>query len=326
MQTVCAKEPYKVSIGVPVFGVEKYIERCARSLFEQTYNNLEYVFVNDCTKDSSIAILKKVLEDYPERQKQVKILNHEKNQGLGGARNTAVSNASGSFLLWVDADDYVDVQLIKKVVDKQIENDADIVSFDYFEDYGDNNIKKIRSNYLKETELWKKDVVSRVEPTMVWRRLFRISLYRENLIEVKLGVNMGEDYQVVPKLFYYAQRIDGLNDCLYYYNKANISSYCASYNISKAEQSIQSAFIVKQFFRNKGYVLKNAADIALAKTIAMQVRGCINASKREYYKKLKRRMNSFSRAIIEQLPIRDRLMFSVKNYTIWRLVCILFRR
>ena len=64
----------KVSILVPVYGVEKYIERCARSLFEQTYDNIEYIFVDDCTKDRSIGILQKVLEDYPNRKNQVKIL------------------------------------------------------------------------------------------------------------------------------------------------------------------------------------------------------------------------------------------------------------
>ena len=77
----------KVSILVPVYGVEQYIEKCARSLFEQTYSDIEYVFVNDCTKDDSIGVLKRVLEKYPQRMQQVRIINHEKNMGLGaGAR------------------------------------------------------------------------------------------------------------------------------------------------------------------------------------------------------------------------------------------------
>ena len=58
----------KISLLIPVYGVEKYIERCARSLFGQTYQNIEYIFVDDCTKDSSIAVLKKVLDDYPFRK------------------------------------------------------------------------------------------------------------------------------------------------------------------------------------------------------------------------------------------------------------------
>ena len=62
------QEPYQVSILVPVYGVEKYIERCARSIFEQTYDDLEIIFVDDCTPDRSIDILKKILEDYPNRK------------------------------------------------------------------------------------------------------------------------------------------------------------------------------------------------------------------------------------------------------------------
>lgn len=65
----------KVSVVVPVYGVEKYIERCARSLFEQTLEDMEFVFVDDCTKDNSIAILEKVILDYPKRKDQIKIIH-----------------------------------------------------------------------------------------------------------------------------------------------------------------------------------------------------------------------------------------------------------
>ena len=66
-----------VSIVVPIYGVECYIEKCVRSLFEQTFKNIEYIFVNDCTKDKSISILDKVIQEYPERHSFISILNHE---------------------------------------------------------------------------------------------------------------------------------------------------------------------------------------------------------------------------------------------------------
>ena len=81
---------YKVSIVVPIFGVEKYIERCARSLFEQTYDKIEFIFVNDCTNDSSIVILHKVIKDYPIRHRDIKVISHESNRGLAAARNTGL--------------------------------------------------------------------------------------------------------------------------------------------------------------------------------------------------------------------------------------------
>ena len=76
-----------ISVIVPIYGVEQYIERCARSLFEQTMNEgIEYIFVDDCTKDNSIYILNRVLEDYPERRHQVTLLRHDVNKGLPQAR------------------------------------------------------------------------------------------------------------------------------------------------------------------------------------------------------------------------------------------------
>lgn len=79
------QEPYTVSILVPVYGVEKYIERCARSIFEQKYRNPDIVFVDDCTPDKSIDILKRVLEDYPKRKAQTRIIRHEQNRGFASS-------------------------------------------------------------------------------------------------------------------------------------------------------------------------------------------------------------------------------------------------
>ena len=121
----------KVSMLIPIYGVEKFIERCAVSLFEQTYQNIEYIFVNDCTKDNSVVILKNVVERYPQRKLQVRIIEHEKNKGLAGARNTAVAAATGEFVMHVDSDDYVDKDIVKKTILSQKKVDADIVIVDF---------------------------------------------------------------------------------------------------------------------------------------------------------------------------------------------------
>ena len=109
-------EDKKVSILVPVYGVEKYIKRCARSLFEQTYDNIEYIFVDDCTQDRSIDILEEVLKEYPNRKNQVKILHHAKNRGLSASRNTALDASTGDYLMHVDADDYLHVDAIALLI------------------------------------------------------------------------------------------------------------------------------------------------------------------------------------------------------------------
>ena len=110
---------YQVSVLVPVYRVDRFIERCARSLFEQTYDNLEYIFVDDCSTDNSIAILRRVMEDYPERKGQVRIIRPERNRGLAAARNTALDAANGLFVTHVDSDDYLDRDAIRLLVEKQ---------------------------------------------------------------------------------------------------------------------------------------------------------------------------------------------------------------
>ena len=102
----------KVSILVPIYGVEKYIERCVRSLLEQSFTDIEYIFVNDCTKDSSMVILNKLIKEYEEKKGSIKIINHEKNGGLAASRITALKNATGEFITFVDSDDYLPIHAI----------------------------------------------------------------------------------------------------------------------------------------------------------------------------------------------------------------------
>lgn len=81
----------KVSVIVAVYGVEDYIEKCARSLFEQTLDAVEYIFVNDCTKDKSIAILERVLTNYPQRVNSVRVINLKENGGVANARAVGIN-------------------------------------------------------------------------------------------------------------------------------------------------------------------------------------------------------------------------------------------
>lgn len=309
-----------VTIGVPIYGVEQYIERCARSLFEQSYHNIEYIFVNDCTKDSSINVLQRVLIDYPDRVGRVKIINHMKNRGLGAARNTAVDNATGKFLMWVDSDDYIDRLTVEKILKKQKENDADIVSFDYMEFYGEKKMNACRSTSLGNRTSWKFDIISRKEPTMIWGRLIRLSLYKENHLFVEEGVNMGEDYQIIPRLFYYAVKTDELHEFLYYYNKTNVESYCSKFSEQKADQSLRSVAIVKDFFIDKGEEFRRAVSIAEAKTLAMYTRGAVHSSNKKYYSRLKKKINLIPREIVQCLKKEDRAIFLVNNYMVLKFV------
>uniref|UniRef100_UPI00112F95A9 glycosyltransferase family 2 protein n=1 Tax=Campylobacter concisus TaxID=199 RepID=UPI00112F95A9 len=99
---------YNVSIIVPIYNVEKYIEKCAVTLFEQDYDNVEYVFVNDCSPDKSMKILKDIIEKYPNRKDDIKIINNIKNSGSSLTRKYGLDASTGKYILFVDSDDWVD--------------------------------------------------------------------------------------------------------------------------------------------------------------------------------------------------------------------------
>ena len=119
-------EKIKVSLLVPIYNTSEYIEKCARSLFGQTYINIEYLFVNDCSTDDSLVKLETVLSQFPDRKKQVRIISHKENQGLAISRNTAVQAATGEYLFHVDSDDYIPLNAVALMVNDAVASDADI--------------------------------------------------------------------------------------------------------------------------------------------------------------------------------------------------------
>src|SRR5574344_2358361 len=108
----------KVSIIIPIYNVEKYIEKCARSLFEQTEEDLEFIFVNDCTRDCSMQILNEVIKDYPSRKNQIKIITNEINQGLPFTHQRGQKEATGEYIIHCDSDDWVDINMYRMLYEK----------------------------------------------------------------------------------------------------------------------------------------------------------------------------------------------------------------
>lgn len=239
-----------VSICVPVYGVEKYVERCCRSLFEQSYSNIEYIFVNDCTPDGSMEIIQQVLCDYPERKKNVKICNHQINKGLSGARNTAIQAAEGIYLMHVDSDDYLDLNVVECLVKAALENDADVVQYDMRYVYPNKQyiihqqIPATKVECISDTLTYKMSVC-------VCGVLYETKLFKDNNLYFVEGLNFGEDYVTKPRILYYARKIVYCGGCYYNYVQYNASSYTLSYKPKNVEDLIKAIKILTDFFEIK---------------------------------------------------------------------------
>ena len=146
---------HTLSLVTCVYGVEEYMEQYANSVFSQTCTDIEYVFVNDGTKDRSMQILERVIEEsYAHLRKNIVIINQE-NQGLPMARKTGISGATGEYILFADPDDWLSPNAIEEILGKIDETDADIVYFDLIKEYGHRQSLKQEREYTAATkERW----------------------------------------------------------------------------------------------------------------------------------------------------------------------------
>lgn len=239
----------KISVLVPIYGVEKYISECTKTLFEQTYKDIEYIFVDDCTPDNSITILQQLLSNYPQRQKQVNIIHHTHNKGLGAARKTAFEAASGDFVMNVDSDDYLTLDAVEKLVAKQKETGADIISSSYTSQFEDGTTVLHQEPNLSKDDCLKLMLIQNTLLPHIWARLIRRSLYIEHHITSVEGINMAEDLALTPRLIHAAKSISYIEDSTYYYRDDSSASTFANhlspkhvFSLLKANQELWAYF------------------------------------------------------------------------------------
>lgn len=205
----------KVSVIVPVYGVEKYIERCAVSLFEQTLDDIEYIFVNDCTKDKSIEILKGVLCRYPNREKQVRIVDMASNSGQAAVRKYGISLATGEFIIHCDSDDWVEVDMYKSMYNRAVETSSDIVVCDYNISNNQSNFEYIHNLVPLNKNEFINGVLDGSVHASLCNKLVKASLYEYILYFPK--DNYTEDMVITTQLVYYARRINSICKGFYHY-------------------------------------------------------------------------------------------------------------
>ena len=294
-----------VSVLVPVYGVEKYIERFARSIFEQTYENLEIIFVNDCTPDSSIEVLRRVLNDYPSRIPQTKIIDHDRNRGLAAARKTALLASSGYYIQNYDSDDYVDVDMIQQMVALAQREDADIVIADfYFERY----YKQIKSiEKITDRKQYFKDII-RGEHASLWNKMIKRKLYTDNSIKWEEGFDRGEDYMTIIQLFYYAHKITYLPEAFYHYNLYNVNSICHIVSEKVKRNYIQMVEFADNFLTEHkltGYE-DDWAYMALRRRTILLANS--NGKEREFYYHIFPKADFYLPTFLKQASIGERLL------------------
>lgn len=239
----------KVSVIVPIYNVRNFIAHCAHSLLSQTMEEVEYIFVDDCTPDDSMDILEKVLVQYPHRQQYVKRVVHKTNQGLPAARNSGLKIATGEYIFHCDSDDFVEVDMLEQMYAVAKLHDADIIWADWFLSYSrkERYMRQPRFETPKEAL---KAMLSGVMKYNVWNKLVRHRLYIDNDIMFPAGYGMGEDMTMM-KLFAYAKRVYYLPKAFYHYVKLNNNAFSQTYSERHIQELKYNSETLIRFFTNR---------------------------------------------------------------------------
>lgn len=213
----------KVSIIIPIYNVERYIEKCTRSLLEQTLKEgIEFIFVNDCTSDKSMDLLNDVIKEYPERNRQIKIIDHRINKGIATVRNIGLENATGEYIGWVDSDDWIEKNMFETLYSAAKENDADMVWCDYYLNAQTESV--ISQNFPEQSQVLFDAITKGIVMGILWNKLIRRNLFVNYRIKFLDGMNMAEDLNVLVKILRVLSKIIYIPQPLYHYNRGRNDS------------------------------------------------------------------------------------------------------
>lgn len=253
----------QISIIIAVFRCEKYIEACACSLFEQTMEHIEYIFINDATPDNSIEILNRVINSYPKRKPFVKIINLESNRGVSNARRIGIENATGEHIIHCDSDDWVDKDMYERLYHKAKETDADIVGCNFRHEFSDIQFV-FHQQYADTTEENIRRLINgKIFPSLC-TSLVRRQLIVDNQLSFPVGLNMGEDLFFNLQLYLHTNKIVSMDWAPYHYRHTEDSS-CVQRTRKSIDSDIAIAGLIESIMKKHGLYNQYAKDIEFRK-------------------------------------------------------------
>ena len=221
---------------IPIYNVSGYIEKSVGSLLEQSYSNIEYIFINDCSSDDSEIKLRRIIEEFPERRNKIKVITNKQNLGSATTRNIGLDMSRGKYVMFADSDDWISCDYVESMVHKIESEDDDIVYCDYFESY-DNNEKLINQNYgIDNIECIRLMLEGGLHGS-TWNKIYRRSFLLKYKQRFVAGADLFEDVSWNIRLFACTTKISYIPKAFYHYVQYNSNSIIKSMASSEKKRS-----------------------------------------------------------------------------------------
>nr|WP_315407782.1 glycosyltransferase family 2 protein [uncultured Prevotella sp.] len=254
-----------VSYIIPIYNVSAYIERSVRSLLEQRYWNIEYIFINDCSSDDSEIKLRRTIEEFPERCDNIKIITNEQNLGSATSRNIGLDTAQGEYVMFADSDDWISMDYVESMV-RQIDSGSyDIVYCDYFESYN-NHDNRISQAYGQDNIECIRAMLGRGMHGSTCNKIYRRSFLLASKQRFIDGADLFEDVSWNIRLFACTTQISYLSQAFYHYVQYNNNSIIKSMSSTekkrnRALQRIENVRVACDYLLSLGFSARLGREI-----------------------------------------------------------------
>lgn len=217
-----------VSVIVPIYNVERYLNKCLDSISRQTYSNLEIILINDGSTDDSL----RICENYKMRDDRIKVIN-KKNGGVSSSRNIGLKHATGKYLTFIDSDDYVDKRMIEIMLKILKEKNADIVICNTRNVYEESDFATSQNDIfdtVKYNNVEALKCIFNEKPfnAVCWGKLYKKSLFDDLYFDE--NIKIAEDLDILYKIFFYSNSIYYISAPLYNWTVRNDSAIHCEYN------------------------------------------------------------------------------------------------
>lgn len=247
-----------VSYLVPIYNVEKYLESCLESIFGQTYQNTEYVFVDDCSTDNSYDVLLSTLKKNNIPQERYTIVRHPQNEGIAVSRADCIANAKGEYVQFVDSDDWIEPDMTETMVAASQSSQIDLVGCYYIKDFLSGKQTRHKENYSQSCAENMVLCINYDISTVLWKMLIRRSLFSN--FTITPHVDIVEDYIISVKLYFYANSFAVVDKYMYHYVQYN-EGRVSFQTLRSITNHIKGVKEVEEFLESKGLVTPKISNL-----------------------------------------------------------------
>ena len=259
---------YEITVVTAIYNSENYIEKCVRSLFEQSFKNIEFIFIDDGSTDQSVLILENLISEYSYRKNNITIINLTSNNGPAYVKQLGINNAKGKYIICIDSDDYVEKEMLAEMHAKAVSNHAEIVTCYVMLEYKDRSLcnKEFTSDNFEDR--MREIILNEHTNGYLCNKLVLKDLYlRSNCFPPK-SMRYLEDLYIVTRLYFNAKLIIPIHKAYYHYVKYNVNSITNSdfhklYKSHKLYWKLQ-----EEFYKKNNLETTYASEISSNKTLS----------------------------------------------------------